>query len=94
MTLDELKRTLLFSPPVGVTRDGQIVFSFEVIAKGAELLGFEPVSKRQCFAMLRDCGFIDTKSDGERRIAVNLRTFATFATPTVKEMIVEFEGMK
>jgi hypothetical protein len=94
VTLDELKLAMLFSPPVGSTRDGQMVFSYEAIAKAAERLGFVPVSKRQAFAMLRSVGFTDTKSDGERRIAVHHRTFATLMVPTIKEAIVELEDMK
>jgi hypothetical protein len=86
VTLDELKLAMLFSPPVGSTRDGQMVFSYEAIAKA--------VSKRQAFAMLRSVGFTDTKSDGERRIAVHHRTFATLMVPTIKEAIVELEDMK
>lgn len=89
MTIDDLKRVISFSIPMGLTTDKQLVFCFEALATSAEMQGIELTSKRKTFAQLREMGFASARRDGENMIAVPLLTYAAIIIPVLKEITAE-----
>jgi hypothetical protein len=79
--LDELKRVIARTTPDGITREGQLTFTFESLAASAESQGVELKSKRKTYAMLREMGFTDTNSAGDRRMAASWQIIMSIVVP-------------
>lgn len=94
MTLDQLKKVVVCSTPAGITREGEMTFTFEALCEGAKMLGLELTSKRETFKALRGLGMTDTNSAGERRIAASLRIIVGIIVPVGKEVLAQIEASK